>query len=365
MIRPGTLRHNFNALGMLMLAPVLSISLQAQTPVTANWLGTSGSWCDSTQWSTGTVPDNNSSSTYSVVIAPSGSSAVSTCTSHTVSSLDLNAQTTLSIGSSSLNVVNSVSNNGSISTGMATVNTGSLTNTGTVHLADSSMTTHGAMSNSGSISVTNGLLSVTGDLNNSGSVSYTGPPVSGSIGGNVNNSGDLTVGSYASLSAGGAIGNSGAVSLGWGATLRGTSYSQSASAYWYEDLTSSLISSAPLGAIDVTGAMNLGGTLDFDVFNNAVLSLGQTFTIANFAPGQLTGQFSTLLDNSFDNGTLMFDVNYDNADGRINLIVDKQQPPAAPEPSTLTLFVIGISVTVLAARLKRHVDVVKVFPFLH
>jgi hypothetical protein len=79
----------------------------------------------------------------------------------------------------------------------------------------------------------------------------------------------------------------------------------------------------------VTDSISLDGTLDLRPLTNVRLVLGQSFDLATFPPGNLFGSFSTILGNSFSNGQLMFQINYDQNAGRIRLTV----VPVAPTGS--------------------------------
>ncbi len=62
-----------------------------------------------------------------------------------------------------------------------------------------------------------------------------------------------------------------------------------------------------------------------------------------FTPGLLSGTFDTILNQTFNGGTEMWLVNYDNANGYVELLVGANNG-TTPEPSTLQLLIPGLLV---------------------
>ncbi len=66
--------------------------------------------------------------------------------------------------------------------------------------------------------------------------------------------------------------------------------------------------------------------------NGFVPSIGESFTILTFNPGELSGTFKDVAWDTFDHGLGRFLVSYNNAGGDVVVTAE-----AAPEPSTLLL----------------------------
>lgn len=351
-------------LGMFIL---LTKPATAQTNVSAYWLDGNGSWGDPGSWSTATVPNNSSAFLYNVSIDPSTNSTVGLSGidsgSAIVSTLNLGTQAALNVFPGRLDVLGTLRNKGSVTVGgsslsagvldncgslflgQATVTAGELRNNGSTTVADAQLIVNGNIVNSGSVNINASIMSATGNLTNTGSISGSGAiPSSVSVGGNLNNSGSLSVSQNFSWNVGGSMHNSG--SLEMLGSVNAASFSQSASG----NLLEQFMSGSVFGVLDVAGSLNLAGTLDFGLLGGYMVSLGDTFIIANFAPGQLTGGFSALLHNSFNNGLEMFDIDYDNAGGHLLLSVVSPPPTPTPEPGTWALFIVGIPVALIAKR---------------
>jgi hypothetical protein len=181
----------------------------------------------------------------------------------------------------------------------------------------------GNVTNSGTIAVHNGFNTTSGNLNNSGTI-VTDPHTSINVNGGAFNSGSLQM----------------------AGTLTAASYTQTG--YWMEMFNSD----TSFGAIDVTGPINLSGTIEFSFLNGYMPTLGQTFIFASFAPGELNGFFSSLLGNSFNNDLWMFDVDYDNNDGEILLTVVDKNSRQVPEPAAWALLISTLPIFRLVRRTK-------------
>ena len=242
----------------------------------------------------------------------------------------------------------------------------------------SHLTVAGALTNSGRLQVGNGALSADDSLRatglaNSGNLTLFGSTTAQAnldIDGNATNAANLTVGAGAELEV--SAGHAYAQSAGTtrvdgtldastvtvtGGTLEGSgtitgnldnaatvqagdsiiapaaltvsgNYVQHAGAVFTEVVTGTGVGQH--GVLQVGGSVDLqGGTLQIGVPGGFSLAAGQSFTVMTFAPGSLTGTFSTIADGIFSGsvnsvniaGGLTLDVVYDNAGGRIDLDV--------------------------------------------
>lgn len=78
--------------------------------------------------------------------------------------------------------------------------------------------------------------------------------------------------------------------------------------------------------------VSLDGTLDIMLQNGFTPALGESFTILTTAPGDLSGTFSDVTWDAFDNGQGYFVVSYNQPAGEVVITAE-----AVPEPSTLLL----------------------------
>jgi hypothetical protein len=67
------------------------------------------------------------------------------------------------------------------------------------------------------------------------------------------------------------------------------------------------------------GAVFLDGTLNIQLLNGFIPRVGAFYTILTFDPGALSGSFANVENLYFNNGTEMWQVIYDNVDGRVAL----------------------------------------------
>jgi len=219
---------------------------------------------------------------------------------------------------------------------------GNVVNTGRMDFGTfDGFTVGGNFHNSGSISsMIMSDFEIAGRMNNSGdivlSLSNFWSPGIASFGSLVN-SGNLYVGdldyapSDGTLIISGAVQNSGKIQIPY-YTQNGTYFEQ-------------FLSTTQFGTFTSEG-LTLGGPLSFIYGQEFTPQLGETFDIFSFNPGELNGAFSSLRNNRFNNGDWMFDIDYDNADGKIYLTV-VDAPERTPEPSTWALILVGFSALVI------------------
>ena len=101
-----------------------------------------------------------------------------------------------------------------------------------------------------------------------------------------------------------------------------------------------IITPTSYGVINVNGSALLDGTLDILLkpgFNPAV---GSTYKFLFANAGQINGTFASILNDFFNGGTEQWMVNYDNADGYVELTAEKVS--SVPEPSTLLVLIPGL-----------------------
>ena len=185
---------------LLFLLGSFAVSANAQTNST--WNGGTGNWSDSGDWNPAAVPNNSGSTTYDVTIGVANSNVTMDILNDTINNLTLEATSSLTITSDTLNLVSGIS-----------FDDGTITNTGGVFNNDAgaSLTISGK--------VFNGDLSISGtSLNNAGKLFVTADGVVGSDFGNISNSGKLTNAGSLEV-AFGSINNSGTLTNASGGNL--------------------------------------------------------------------------------------------------------------------------------------------------
>ncbi len=78
-------------------------------------------------------------------------------------------------------------------------------------------------------------------------------------------------------------------------------------------------SATAFGVVNVAGSASLDGTLDILLQSGYNPAVGTSFTYLLLNPGQLSGTYSTILNDIFNGGTEMWVVNYNNAAGYVQL----------------------------------------------
>jgi hypothetical protein len=91
--------------------------------------------------------------------------------------------------------------------------------------------------------------------------------------------------------------------------------------------------------INVDGSALLDGTLDILLQGGFNPSVGATYKFLNFTPGELSGIFAYIENDIFNGGTEKWGIDYDNADGFVELIAEPNQ---VPEPATLLVLIPGL-----------------------
>jgi hypothetical protein len=364
------------------------------------WTDTNGNWSNSGNWNGGvpTLSTNTciSDGTSSVTLDVNGSTAdLQLANGNTLSfnpSMSLNIGGMLTNGGTFL--LNGPGN-------IATIGNGA-SNSGIVDLEDgSTLTVMGDVMNAADISTTGfgtvggNTVNITGMLTNQAGSTFVllggGPGDMATIGGNVTNAGFVNVEGASTLVVNGALDNSGFLftngdlvagsntvtingmltneidaqiavngpsdmvqaasgltnggtitidststfAVGTGTTV-GPGYVQLADGTLYQ-----IIAPGGFGVITVDGSASLAGTLDIMLQAGFNPPVGSTYQFLFFTPGQLTGTFDTILNQTFNGGTEMWQVNYDNTDGYVELVVGSGTG-TTPEPATVLLLIPGL-----------------------
>ncbi len=251
-----------------------------------------------------------------------------------------------------------------------------VSNTGYVNTSSgSTLQVNGDVSNSGLLISSNGsTVQVNGNMNNMGSA---GTSLSGTGNAQFNVTGTLTNqpgGFFALWNSGdsamvGNLVNQGTVQISPGATLDpmrvdnfgliniqaggggasgtmivgtgtpgGPGYYQFANGTLGKHISMSQFGVVTVGA---NGAVDLNGTLDIQLASGFNPSIGTSYDIITFTSGDLTGTFSSVLNNIFNNGTEKWTVIYSDSGGYVELLAQSNNS-TVPEPGTLLLLGSGL-----------------------
>lgn len=238
---------------------------------------------------------------------------------------------------------------------------GSLTNSGSIDVARSglggadagraSVLGSSGMTNTGSVKIEPGAeLGVTfGYTQSAGSTDVDGTLIASSItvtggtftsGGGVIQTQKLSNGILLTADSSGFIG------VGTGPFTQSNGYQQVADG----TLDELINGKNAFGAISVAGPASLAGTLDVTLGSGFIPVVGDQFAFLDFTPGDLTGTFSSFLDETFDGGLEKWNLTYDNAGGDVFLTAESNAPSPSPEPSSFVLVGLGLAALALASR---------------
>ena len=133
------------------------------------------------------------------------------------------------------------------------------------------------------------------------------------------------------------IQDSGTMVVGTG-TPGGQGYYQFANGTLGEHISMSQFGVVAVGA---SIAVSLNGTLDIQLASGFNPSVGTSYDIITFTSGDLTGSFSSVLNDIFNNGTEKWGVIYNNSGGYVELLA-QSNVSTVPEPSSFLLLGTGL-----------------------
>ena len=235
-----------------------------------------------------------------------------------------------------------------------------LTNTGTLDLENAS-TLHingtadnfGTMSTSANGGTGSNTMTVSGLLTNeaSGQISINGPSDTLKAPGGIVNKGAITVKNGSTIDPP-YFNNLGTLNIdgtstfvvGTG-TATGPGFVQLANGTFGEMINSA----TAFGVVNVAGPASLNGTLDILLQSGYNPAVGTSFTYLLLSPGQLTGTYSTILNDIFNGGTEMWVVNYNDAAGYVQLTA-ASTVGTTPEPGTFLMLGSGLIGVAFSAR---------------
>jgi PEP-CTERM motif len=260
------------------------------------------------------------------------------------------------------NVTGTVNNSGSfqITGGAAATFTTTLLNSGTVDLENAStLKVNGAADNFGTMSTSaNGgtgsnTMTVSGLLTNeaSGQISVNGPSDTLKAPGGIVNKGSVSVKNGSTIDPP-YFNNLGTLNIdgtstfvvGTG-TATGPGFVQLGNGTFGEMINSA----TAFGVVNVAGPASLNGTLDILLQSGYNPAVGTSFTYLLLSPGQLTGTYSTILNDIFNGGTEMWVVNYNDAAGYVQLTA-ASTVGTTPEPGTFLMLGSGLIGIAFSAR---------------
>ncbi len=285
-------------------------------------------------------------------------------------------------GGNTFNVTGTLNNTNFIgleSTDTATIG-GAVTNSGSFQLTGGAIGTFtSSLTNSGTLDLENAsTLNINSTVNNSGTFSTSANGGTGSnnvtVAGLFTNQagGQLALnGPSDTLRASGGLANSGTVTVKNGSTIdppfvnnlgtinidgtstfvvgtgstSGTGFIQLANGTYGEMINSA----TAFGQVNVADSASLNGTLDILLMSGYNPAIGTSFTYLDANPGQLSGTYSTILNDIFNGGTEKWVVNYNDAGGYVQLTAATNTSPV-PEPGSFLLLGSGLIGLAYSAR---------------
>lgn len=335
---------------------VRAMGASAQTNVS----GSNGNWSSASTWTPAVVPNNGGGKTYDVNILGLYFEPVTLDMDATIENLSVVGLLNIENGET-LNVVGGLSISGAVEMGAATLKVGGdLTNDGGYAPIGGMLNVSGTLTNESVMNggiftsfgimelgnanvgavvntdfsyITGGNLNVANNVLNSGRINVTNLNVGGSF--TNKPGGSLDVGGFGSPSVdqikqafvnGGLVGIDGLLKVG--------GYQQSATGTLEPIMVNNVF-----GLTDVSSAVSLNGALDLEFSAATTLKPfdGETFDLMNFAPGELTGTFSSFTFAT--PGVTGWAIDYDNSAGEILAQVTALQ---TPEPAPFVLLGTGL-----------------------
>jgi hypothetical protein len=101
------------------------------------------------------------------------------------------------------------------------------------------------------------------------------------------------------------------------------------------------------GVTAVNGGASINGTLSIFLKNGFVPELGAVYRFLYFTPGELSGEFSSIGNQYFNNGLEMWEITYDNRRGFVQLT-------AGPSPEPGSVLLLGGGLLAAASTVRRR-----------